>query len=276
MIEIPESVTIAAQLKKELGGKTVTQVITGATPHKFAFFYGDQALYNERLAGKCVDDVVSHAGYVEIMAGNMRVQLAENPQIRYVGPNGGAPDRHQLCLRFDDGSALYCTAQMFAVLYVCAQGENDNAYYLVTKQKPSPLSDEFDYAYFRDMARHAMPALSAKAFLATEQRIPGLGNGTLQDILFLSGIHPKTKVAKLREDQWELLFATLKKTLRQMTDAGGRDTEKDIYGAPGGYKTILSAKTWQYACPVCGGSITKQAYLGGAVYFCAACQPEQN
>lgn|GEM_PF-2077218 len=30
-----------------------------------------------------------------------------------------------------------------------------------------------------------------KAFLATEQRIPGLGNGVLQDILWTARIHPK-------------------------------------------------------------------------------------
>jgi formamidopyrimidine-DNA glycosylase len=43
--------------------------------------------------------------------------------------------------------------------------------------------------------------LSAKAFLATEQRIPGLGNGVLQDILFTAGIHPKRKMAAISEEE---------------------------------------------------------------------------
>ena len=38
---------------------------------------------------------------------------------------------------------------------------------------------------------------SAKALLATDQMIPGLGNGVLQDILYLARVHPKTKIAVL-------------------------------------------------------------------------------
>lgn len=38
-----------------------------------------------------------------------------------------------------------------------------------------------------------------KAFLAAEQRFPGIGNGVLQDILLESGIHPKRKISTLRD-----------------------------------------------------------------------------
>jgi formamidopyrimidine-DNA glycosylase len=57
-----------------------------------------------------------------------------------------------------------------------------------------------------------------------------------------------------------------------MTDLGGRDTEKDLFGNMGGYKTILSKNTVQNPCPGCGGTIIKEAYMGGAVYFCPVCQ----
>jgi formamidopyrimidine-DNA glycosylase len=58
-----------------------------------------------------------------------------------------------------------------------------------------------------------------------------------------------------------------------MTDLGGRDTEKDMFGHMGGYKTILSKNTLKNPCPNCGNEIVKEAYLGGAVYFCPTCQP---
>jgi len=57
-----------------------------------------------------------------------------------------------------------------------------------------------------------------------------------------------------------------------MVQRGGRDTEKDIFGSPGGYKTILSAKTKTMPCPVCGDIIIREAFLGGNVYFCPTCQ----
>ena len=57
---------------------------------------------------------------------------------------------------------------------------------------------------------------------------------------------------------------------------GGRDTQTDLYGNDGGYKTILSAKTWKNPCPRCGGTIVKEAYLGGSVYYCSECQKIDN
>ena len=115
--------------------------------------------------------------------------------------------------------------------------------------------------------------LSAKAFLATEQRIPGLGNGTLQDILFNARVHPKRKVESLSEAEKRAVFDSVKVTLAQMTAQGGRDTETDIFGQPGGYATKCSKHTVDKPCAVCGTPIVKQSYMGGSVYFCPTCQP---
>ncbi len=54
----------------------------------------------------------------------------------------------------------------------------------------------------------------------------------------------------------------------------GSFVEKRYIFAPGGYKTLLSAKTYKDPCPVCEGDIIKQAYLGGSVYYCPSCQKE--
>jgi formamidopyrimidine-DNA glycosylase len=85
--------------------------------------------------------------------------------------------------------------------------------------------------------------LSAKAFLATEQRIPGLGNGVLQDILWYANIHPKRKISTLSAEQKHKLFRSVKTILAEMTELGGRDTERDLFGCNGGYITRLSKKT---------------------------------
>lgn len=149
----------------------------------------------------------------------------------------------------------------------------DNPYYLGALSKPSPLGDGFDAAYFDRLVAGAKPNLSAKAFLATQQRIPGLGNGVLQDILFNARIHPKRKMATLGERELDALFGAVKSTLAEMTAVGGRDTEKDLFGNSGGYKVVLSKNTYADPCPVCGGALVKEAYLGGAVYYCPHCQP---
>ena len=115
--------------------------------------------------------------------------------------------------------------------------------------------------------------MSAKAFLATEQRIPGLGNGVLQDILFDARIHPKTKIKDLSSGETERMYQSVKSVLVEMTRLGGRDTEKDIFGRPGGYHTVLSRITLERPCPVCGGILERKAFLGGNIYYCPICQP---
>jgi formamidopyrimidine-DNA glycosylase len=99
-----------------------------------------------------------------------------------------------------------------------------------------------------------------------------LGNGVLQDILFNAKIHPKLKVSMLGDADRKRLFQSLKSTLKEMSEQGGRDTEKDLFGQPGGYKTKLSQNTVNQPCPVCGGVIVKQPYMGGSIYFCMGCQ----
>jgi formamidopyrimidine-DNA glycosylase len=62
------------------------------------------------------------------------------------------------------------------------------------------------------------------------------------------------------------------RTLADMAVRGGRDTEKDLFGKPGGYKTKASKLTVGNTCPVCGGSIRKESYMGGSIYYCDQCQ----
>lgn len=275
MIELPESVSLARQLNDTVKGKIVAAVVANASPHKFAWYFGDPAQYDALLKGKTVGEARGVGGKVEIALGRLRILLAEGVNVRYLPAGTAPPAKHQLLITFTDSSALVCTVQMYGGLWVFQEGDNDNEYYLAAKRKPSPRSDLFDLPYFLDLAEDCC-ALSAKAFLATEQRIPGLGNGVLQDILYNAHIHPKTKIGRLTERELETLFDSVKTTLNQMTDQGGRDTETDLFGNPGGYRTLLSKNTAGKPCPACGAAITKLAYMGGSVYVCPGCQTERK
>jgi formamidopyrimidine-DNA glycosylase len=273
MLEIPESQTIARQLNETVYGKTIRRVIANTSPHKFAFYHGDPADYENLLVNQKIGDSFGIGAMVEITAGDCCIVLGDGANLRYYDDLSKVPPKHQLLLAFDDGSALVCTVQMYGSVYAFKAGDLDNKYYFVAKEKPQPLTDAFDMAYFAALHTANTDKLSAKAFLATEQRIPGLGNGVLQDILFHAGIHPKRKTGSLSSEELNGLFRSIKDTLAEMTRLDGRDTEKDLYGHTGKYKTILSKNTVGKACPVCGTEIQKAAYLGGAIYWCPGCQP---
>jgi formamidopyrimidine-DNA glycosylase len=255
MLEIPESTTIARQLNETVRGKTIRRVVANASPHKFAFYYGDPVDYDALLTGQVVGDSFGIGAMVEITAGNRRIVLGDGANLRYYDDSAKAPSKHQLLIEFDDRSVLVCSVQMYGSVLAFMDGEHDNKYYLVAKEKPQPLTGAFDKSYFETLYTGGMEKLSSKAFLATEQRIPGLGNGVLQDILFHAGIHPKRKMRTLSEKELDGMFHAVKGTLAEMTSLCGRDTEKDLFGKPGGYKTILSKNTVEKPCSVCGAKI---------------------
>ncbi|MEW5900737.1 MAG: endonuclease VIII [Acidobacteriota bacterium] len=273
MMELPEALNISSQINTILPGKRIAAVTVAHTPHKLAWYYGDKAKYAELLAGRTVGRAVAVGGLVEIKAGNAVILLGEGTAIRFHGPGAPRPQKHQLLIEFEDRSALSSAVQMYGGMGAFPEGELDNPYYRAAKEKPSPFSGALDRDYFdRLIAGPELQKLSLKALLATEQRIPGLGNGVLQDILFNALMHPKKKTATLSGKDRKALFNAVKKTLSAMAAKKGRDTETDLFGRPGGYKTILSKNTVNTPCPVCGTLIKKEAYMGGSIYYCETCQ----
>lgn len=187
MIEIPESRTLAKQAADVLAGRTVTDVFNATHPHKFTWYTGDPAAYKELLAGKKVLSAAGYGAFADLLLEEkVHIALSDGVHMRYCPAGADIPPKYQLLITFDDDSFLVFTVAMYGGINAF-RDKLDNPYYLGALSKPSPLDDRFDSAYFDRLVTGAKPNLSAKAFLATEQRIPGLGNGVLQDIFSMHG-----------------------------------------------------------------------------------------
>lgn len=272
MLELPEAAVIAQQINEVISGKRIMNVTAAQSPHKFAWYQGDPQKYHEILSGKIVEKARSYGGLLEIKAGDACILLGDGINLRYYTESEILPAKHQLHIEFEDCSHLIGSVQMYGGLWVFYEGQNQNKYYLIAKEKPHPLSMDFSEEYFDKMISESSDTLSLKAFLATEQRIPGLGNGVLQDILYNAGLHPKRRMRTLTDTDKNSLYNSIKTTLAKMIIDGGRDTERDLFGCLGGYKTILSKNTVDKPCSACGSIIMKQAYMGGSIYYCEGCQ----
>ncbi len=273
MIELPEAYNLAKQLNSAISGKRIIRVTASQTPHKLAWYYGDKTKYGDLLKEKMVGMTSAHGGLVEIHVENARILFSDGVNLRLHHHKEPRPAKHQMLIEFEDGSALSAVIQMYGGTGSFKEGELDNPYYKVAKVKPSPLSPEFEKDYFEHLISTAeIQRLSIKGILATEQRIPGLGNGVLQDILFDAKIHPKKKGETLTKQDKIQIFRSVKEVLKAMAEGGGRDTELDLFGKPGSYRTLLSKNTMGKPCPVCGDIIKKEAYMGGSVYYCDSCQ----
>ena len=271
MLEFPEVASFSKQFNESIAGRRVRVVLPPTKAHKFCWFAGDPAEYDARMRGAVLVSASGFGSQLDLLLDNgLALCASDGVNIRFL-PRSEAPADYQLLIAFEDESALVFTVAMYGGI-VLHDESYDNPYYQKSKAAVLPLGAAFE-PYYRALFSASKPSLSAKAFLATEQRFPGIGNGVLQDILFNAGIHPKRKIGSLSpEEQTRLLEATVS-TLREMTILGGRDTEKDFFGNPGGYCTKLSKNTLAFPCPQCGGAIAKEAYLGGAVYYCSRCQP---
>lgn len=273
MIELPEALARAEELGRTLLGRKVEKVYPPSSPHKFCWFNSEAESYDRLLAGKSVTGTEGFGLFAEIdFEGGVKLCINDGVNPRIFHADDKVPEKYQLRMDFSDELILVFTVAMYGSI-ACFDGNYDNEYYQISRKSVSPLSPDFDYAFFQELFNSVKPNSSAKAFLATKQRIPGLGNGVLQDILFEAGIHPKRKIGTLSESEQKKMFTSIKDVLSEMVRLGGRDTEKNIWGNPGEYQTKLSKNTYKKGCPKCGGEIIKAAYLGGSVYFCPVCQP---
>lgn len=273
MIELPEAIVLSREINEALSGKTIQHVIAAHSPHKFAWYHEGPEDYHEMLRNKTIQKSYNQGGFVRIDLSNDKViLLSEGVRIRYFLDDEQVPEKHQLLIGFSDRSCLVCSVQMYGGLCAFHEGDYDNKYFRSARDKSSPLADGFDQTYFDLLLSASSEKLSLKGFLATEQRIPGLGNGVLQDILFNAKLHPKKKINTLNDANKNALFHSVKSTLQHMAAEGGRNTEQDIFGYPGEYQTILCKHTVNGPCPNCNSIIQKQAYMGGSIYFCPTCQ----
>ncbi len=273
MIELPEAVTVAKQANNVLKGKVITQVFNATKTHKFTFYTGDPLEYGKLLVGKTFLEAKGYGMFVDFFfSDNIVLNIGDGTNARYCNPGDKIPSNYQLLLTFHDDSFLVFTVAMYGFIGVYPEGVIDNEYHQLSVTSIPPQDERYTEENFNKLFEEAGKTLTAKALLATKQRIPGVGNGVLQDILFNARIHPKQKVSDLSDKRRKDLFISLKETLQEMIFEGGRDTQTDLSGNPGGYKTILSAKTLQSPCKRCGGAITKESYMGGTVYYCPTCQ----
>jgi formamidopyrimidine-DNA glycosylase len=274
MIELPEAVVLARQMNQILPNALISHVTPNHSPHKFAWFHDDPEEYRTLLIGKTFIQARYKAGMVETQWDEDTILLfAEGVNLRFFGPGKTAPDKHQLLIQFSDGRILCASVQMYGGLWAFRAGMFDNPYYRLAQERNNPFSSGFSESYWFDLiCREDVQNLSVKAFLATDQRIPGLGNGVLQDILFRARIHPKTKVRDISDPTRHTLFHSVKETVKEMAEKDGRDTEKDLFGEKGRYATRMSRNTLGTPCSICSSPIQKSQYLGGTIYFCPICQ----
>jgi formamidopyrimidine-DNA glycosylase len=278
MIELPEAITLARQISKELKGKKIVSATRGSSPHKFAFTgkHSDQE-FAKIVKGKAVGSAVANGSLILIdLRPDYVLSLGcGGERILYHTSDEMLPKKHQLILSFQDTTYFTVTVSGWGEVRLVEKSDLPNHPH-IKKNAISPLSDSFTCTHFTSLL-DSLPdnkRVSAKYFIVSDPGIWGVGNGCLQDILYRAKIHPKRQMTSLSNTERETLYTTIIQTLAEMVELGGRDSEYDLYNRRGSYQRILHSKVVGHPCHECGTPIKKIQYLGGAAYFCPSCQVE--
>jgi formamidopyrimidine-DNA glycosylase len=127
----------------------------------------------------------------------------------------------------------------------------------------------FTFERFRELARTRRD--QAKVFLMDKTALDALGNAYADEVLFEAGVHPKTWVRSLGEEEQRRLHAAIPAVLRR----AGEEIARRAPATDEKVRDFLAVRNRHKApCPRCGTPIRKAGVRGHDAFFCPRCQPE--
>ncbi len=140
---------------------------------------------------------------------------------------------------------------------------------------PEPLKQDFNFKYLKKY--FSGRNRTVKDILMDQKCISGLGNIYVNEILYLSGIRPIRKVAKLKDSDIEKIIKNTKKILQNAIKFGGSSI-KD-FSSGDGKKGIFQQHFKVYGrigekCSNtdCNQTVIKTIISNRASFFCKSCQ----
>ena len=208
-MNIAYAYVINKQLHDTIIGKTLKNVIANQNPHTFVWFAmepSQASQYNQiaapEIAKYMINNVIEKCavfnGAQNCLYIGDRVLMSDITP-RFYNALERPPKKHQLLLEFEDGSILAYSASLGGVINLF-QIDQNGLPMRANVNFPMILSNEFTYKFFHDIIlKTDLKSLSVKQFLATKNRIPGIDNNLLQDILWDAQVNPKSKMKVLRK-----------------------------------------------------------------------------
>ncbi len=206
-----------------------------------------------------------------------------DPSFRWGGghPNDSflheLPDRStRVELVFGDDSHLYFNDQRkFGWIKLYPTDEIVNIDFM-QRVGPEPLGDSLPAALFISQIRRRNNT-SVKAAILDQTVLAGVGNIYADESLWMTGLHPSTRVRDISDESLAALLGNIKAVLTLSIEQGG-STDKnyvDAEGKKGSYLKFANVfRREGQACPRCGAQIVKLRVAGRGTHICPTCQAD--
>ena len=168
----------------------------------------------------------------------------------------------QLTVGFEDGSKLsFICPRKFGKLFL-----TESVVDFREQQKLGPHASDLSEEEFLELFEKKKGSI--KTALMDQSFIAGLGNLYVDEMLFHSGIHPKTKAEKLSKDDLSKMYKNMIDVLETVTKCKTEGTKlPDSYLRP--------HRTEGEDCPNGKGKIEMIKVGGRSTYFCPDCQMQK-
>ncbi len=287
MPELPEVETVKRGLNELIVGKSVRSVehdwaksFPNSPQDVAAHLVGAKIVNVRRRAKVLILDLSTD--YSLVVHLKMTGQLVFRSDKKNFGaghPNdsliGNLPDKStRVQVEFTDGAVLFFNDQRkFGWMRLLPTIEIPNIDFF-KKVGPEPLEDDFTHREFIPRVRRRANS-SIKAAILDQTVLAGVGNIYSDESLWLSKIHPATKVKDVSDAKLKLLLQSIKEVLQLSIDKGG-STDKNYVNAKGGRGSYLEFanvfRRQNQPCPRCGTEIIKIKVATRGTHLCPKCQ----
>lgn len=273
MPELPEVETVVRTLEHQLGTCTITYCMV---KWDNIIAYPSVTQFIEKIQGKTIRSYHRYGKYLLFdlgdmmwichlrMEGKFYIQEANEPMNKHV----------HVIFNLDNGKQLrYHDTRKFGKMYLYEKQEAHHAYPCFSNIGYDAFDERIDATY---LYRKLHPKkCTLKQALLNQEIIAGIGNIYADEICFALGMHPETKVYRLRKKDFEQLIYEMRRILLGAIRSGGTTIRSytSSLGVDGRFQLKLKVHMKKgEECQVCKTLIKKITVATRGTYYCPQCQ----
>jgi len=230
--------------------------------------------FNEKITGNTISSVDALGKWLFLTISQellLLINLGMGGELLFFISRDYLPEKYKFKIRFMDRTGFIINFWWFGYIHLVHKKELKE-HKMVGKLGLSPLDERFTLEYFKKLLKGKRGRV--KSFLLNQKNIAGIGNVYIQDILFKTKVNPLKQIDKLKDQEVEALYNSMREVLSKSIELGGLSYEMDFHGNRGRFSEeefLVAYKTGK-PCPECSTPIEKIRTGSTSSYICPICQ----